>query len=105
MDFDLFLPVGDMIFLSDDSGTIDWWLLGLDRIFKLTYYHFTCEMLELEGVGRNWIVGALAVDSFDILNYTFDNNQKKSYEVSDYYLKRCDRFLFLRSGSPGSGFF
>ena len=31
--FDLFLPVGERFFCSDDTGDISW-LLGLDRIFK-----------------------------------------------------------------------
>ena len=33
VDFLLFLPVGDKVFQSDDSGTATW-LLDLDRIFR-----------------------------------------------------------------------
>ena len=41
------LPVGYKFFESDDSGFVSW-LLGLDRIFKRPYYHFSSGMLELD---------------------------------------------------------
>ena len=38
MDFNLFLAVRDKFFQLNDSGTVSW-LLGLDRIFKLSFCH------------------------------------------------------------------
>ena len=68
VDFDLSLPVGDMFFWSNDSGTINS-LLGLDRIFNTSFYHFTFEMLEF---GRSWVVGVSVVDSFEFCSIYFD---------------------------------
>ena len=38
MDFDFSLPLGDKFIQLNDRGTVNW-LLGLDRILKLLFYH------------------------------------------------------------------
>ena len=73
MIFYMSLPAGDKLFQSDYSGPISW-LLGLDMIFKWTY--FSSDMLELEE-DRSWV-------PFNVFSISQSDGSKSNKKSKDY---------------------